>query len=430
MLKYKPKVKTLPGPRSNTYLRKVKKYNLGWNHPYPFVHSGKGKGSFFEDLDKNVFLDFASQIASNPLGYNHPALIKVVKQFKNQSPVKYAGQDFTVQEHVDMIEEVLSIAPKGMNKIFLCNSGGEAVENAIKTAIRKQKGMQRAVSFRRAFHGRTLGALSNTNSSQVQKKHYPTFPVHRLPYDTRAIAFLEDMIKREAHPKDIGYVIMEGVQGEGGYNVPSKKLMKGIRRITKSRGIPLILDEVQSGMGRTGKWWAHQHFNINPDIMSSAKALQVGATLTSKKYMHEPGSISSTWGGGHRLDLLMGATIIREIKKKNLLNNITMQGEYLRKRLDEVSGVLNVRGLGLMCAFDLSSTKKRDDLVLELMKHGVVTLGCSDKGIRLIPPYTVSGEEIDMFIEALEHSLGNCNKKGFKHTGLICQYGYCARDHS
>ncbi|MFH1592669.1 MAG: aspartate aminotransferase family protein [Candidatus Woesearchaeota archaeon] len=418
----------IPGSKSSKILSKLKRLNGGFS-AYPIVCSSEGLGCYFKDIDGNTFLDFACQIASNPLGYGNKELNEVIRRYRKQ-PVKYAGQDFVVEEHLRLLEELLSITPPGLNAGFLINSGAEAVENCIKIALRKQKQAKFGISFHAGFHGRTLGALSCTNSKAVQKKNFFSIPVKRLPYTTRALDELNRLLAQELSAKEIGFIIVEAVQGEGGYNVAPKELMKGLRNFTKQYDIPLILDEIQAGMGRTGKWWAFQNFNLKPDIMSSGKALQVGAAVTNKKlFPVETGSLSSTWGGGHLIDLAVGAKTIRIIKKRKLLNNINRQGVYIKKRLDEIQernpSVSMVRGLGLMVAFDLSSRKMKNNVIIECLKHGLVLLGCAEKGIRVIPPYIVSRKEIDEGMNILEKAIKRFKSDRARHTGQICNYLTC-----
>lgn len=429
-------VKTaLPGPQSTKILNALQKRNGGWSISYPFVHSSKGEGCFFTDIDGNTFLDFGSQIASNPLGYNHPALLAVSKEYLGRSPLKFAGQDFTVQEHLHLLEELTSITPKHIDTGFLINSGAEAVENAIKVALRSKPTAKLGISFTGAFHGRTLGALSCTNSKVVHKKQYLGINMRRLAFAETAPEQFEELLQTDVAPEDVGFVIVECIQGEGGYRIASKKMITETRKLAKQHHIPFIADEVQSGMGRTGKWWAFEHFGIEPDIMSTAKALQVGATLANKKlFPAEPGAISSTWGGGHVLDMANGIATLQTIKRDNLLIKNTQHGSYVRKGLREIAlknaAVQNIRGLGLMNAFDLPSKKMRDDLVLQLLKQGVVVLGCGKMGIRILPPYVVEKRELDLFLAELEKALSVCHKKGPVHTGAICKYGMCAEGHS
>jgi 4-aminobutyrate aminotransferase len=410
----KAKTMRVPGPKSKRVLDALKKRNGGWCEPVPIVHSGEGEGCYFRDIDGNTFLDFASQIASNPLGYNHPAMKEVAREYTKSCPVKYAGQDFTVPEHLELIDELCAIAPG--NAAFIINSGAEAVENALKCATRRHGGVYGA-SFELAFHGRTLGALSCTNSKLVHKTGYWTFPMHRLPFDDSAPQALEDMVKREGGAENCAFVIMEPVQGEGGYRIASKPMLKAIRAITKEKGIPLIIDEVQSGMGRTGRWWAHEHYSIKPDIMTAGKALQVGATVADRDWFpKEPAAISSTWGGGSRIDLALGIATIREIKRAHLLSNCTRMGELIVKRIKELEErrpeVSGARGLGLMCAFDLPDKARRDHFVEEATRQGLVLLGAGARSVRLIPPYIVTKSEVDEAFQIIERSLATETRKG------------------
>lgn len=405
-----PKIITkIPGPKSAKILNRLKKLNGGYAGMYPFVHNKEGSGCYFKDIDGNTFLDFASQVGSITLGYNNPELKQVIAQYSKYHPVKYAGQDFAVKEHLDFIEELITITPKGMNAAFLINSGAEAVENCLKIALRKQKYAKFGISFEGAFHGRTLGALSCTNSKAVHKKHFLSIPMKRLPFNESALEGLQRIIEQEAHPSEIGFIIIEPIQGEGGYNIASEGLIKGLRKFTKEHDIPFIADEVQTGMGRTGKWWALQHYNITPDIMASAKALQVGAAIANRKLFPEEGAISSTWGGGHILDLAVGLETIRIIKRKKLLGYIQKMGLYLVKRLIELQEknpkIKNARGKGLMVAFDMPSKQEKDSFIKECLKKGLVMLGCGKSTVRLIPPYIVSEEEIDKAISIINSVL-------------------------
>lgn len=418
------KVKTsLPGPKSIKILNSLKKLNGGYYDPYPFVHSGKGEGCYFYDIDGNLFLDFACQVASNPLGYDNNELIQVIKKYSNISPIKYAGQDFAVKEHAELLRELLTITPKELNAAFLINSGAEAVENAIKICMRKKPKAKFGISFEKSFHGRTLGALSLTHTKETYKKNFFTIPNKTLPYSEEAIDKLK-LLLRNSNSENVAFIIIEPVQGEGGYNIASKKMIQDLRKITKENNIPLISDEVQSGMGRTGKWWAIHNFNINPDVISAAKALQVGAAIANKKMFPESGTISSTWGGGHLIDLALGKKIIQIIKRERLLNNINKQGKYLRKRLNEIS-LDNVRGLGLMNAFDLNNKDDKNNFIIECLKNGLVLLGCGNKSVRVIPPYNVKEEEIDEAVNIIEKSYNKIMKSGFKHSGKLCEYMNC-----
>jgi len=418
----------IPGPASLRILRRLREKNGGWSISYPLVFSGKGYGPYCEDIDGNVFLDFASQIAANPLGYNHLGLIEVIKSYSDRFPLKFAGQDFPIREHIDMIEELTEIAPRGFDSAFLINSGAEAVENAIKICMRKRPGTKFGISMERGWHGRTLGALSLTNSNYAQKKNYMRLPMVRLPFDESAGERLEKILSTEASPDEIGFLIMEHVQGEGGYRIAPQKMVSELRRITTKNRIPYIADEVQSGVGRTGRWWAFQHYGIEPEVFTCAKALQVGAVVANKRmFPGEIGAISSTWGGGHVLDLALGIKTIEIIKKEKLLEKNEKSGRYLKGIMDDLAHISNPRGLGLMLAFDLPSAEIRDDVVAECAKNGLLILGCGRSGIRIIPPYVVEKEDIDRGMEILGAALKKCRKAGFRHKDAICEFIHCSR---
>jgi 4-aminobutyrate aminotransferase len=421
----------VPGPKSLRILNGLKKKNGGWSISYPLVFSGKGSGPYCEDIDGNVFLDFASQIASNPLGYNHPELLDVAKSYSGRFPLKYAGQDFAVEEHLRMIETLTDISPKGFDKAFLINSGAEAVENAIKICMRKRPGTKFGISMQNGWHGRTLGALSLTNSNAVHKKGYMRLPMLRLPYNETAGERLERLLRSEASADEIGFVILEHVQGEGGYNIARKKMVEDLRRISADHGIPYISDEVQAGLGRTGRWWAFEHYGIKPDVFACAKALQVGAVVSkASMFPAEAGAISSTWGGGHVLDLALGTRTIEIIRKQKLLGRNGRMGRHMLGILQDMKGTSEPRGLGLMLAFDMNTQAARDNLIAECALRGLLVLGCGVKSIRLVPPYILEKEDADAGMEVLESALRRVTSRGFSHHGAICDFVHCGKHHT
>jgi 4-aminobutyrate aminotransferase len=421
MIKIKTKI---PGKRSEKILKELKIVNGGWSVPYPYVHSGVGKGAYFKDIDGNVFLDFASQIASNPLGYGNLELGKVIKRYSSH-PVKFAGQDFCVEEHLDLINELIKISPSKLNAAFLVNSGAEAVENSIKICMRKRRKAKFSVSVNGAFHGRTLGALSLHHSKKLHRDGYFLEPNKKLPFSDEAGDKLKDIIKKKGFEK-VAFVILEHFQGEGGYRMPSNKMVRDLRSICRENRIPYIADEVQAGMGRTGKWWAFEHYGIEPDVFSSAKALQVGAVVANKKmFPNKAGAISSTWGGGHRLDLAIGIKTIEIIRKKKMLYRNSKLGNYIMKNLNEIKGVSNVRGRGLMIAFDLKNQKMRDNFIIECIRKGLIVLGAGDRSIRVIPPFVVEERDIDAGLRVIKEAVRNCSDKGFRHKGHICDFMGC-----
>ena len=268
------------------------------------------------------------------MGYSHPDILEAIKQYcSNERGVhKIAGQDFYCEEHFDIASKLLSISKKN-SKVFFINSGAEAVENAIKIAYKKM-GPLPGIACNSDFHGRTLGALSFTLSKEIQKTNFPELPVKRIKYCTSdsdpQINQLESLIKEYK----VAFILTEIIQGEGGLNVASKLFIQTIRKLADEYKVPLIFDEVQTGMGRTGKWWAYEHYGVEPDIMTVAKALQVGATVYDKNYdPPEPGVLSSTWGGGSRIDMAIGTKIIEIILNNNLLSNSQKIGDMLLKIL-------------------------------------------------------------------------------------------------
>ncbi|MBN3037405.1 MAG: aminotransferase class III-fold pyridoxal phosphate-dependent enzyme [Candidatus Diapherotrites archaeon] len=409
--------KRIPGPKSKSMLARFRELNGGWGVPLPFVQTVEGDGCYFKDVDGNTLMDFASQIASNPLGYNHPDMKETVKQYTHTAPVKIAGQDFIAREHLDLLEELIKITPSHLNSAFLINSGAEAVENAIKICMRSKPGSTYGVSFEEAFHGRTLGALSLTNTKRVHKKGFWAFNTKRLPFDSTAPQELEDMLRREGGDDSCAFVIVEPVQGEGGYRPAPKKMLQGIRRACDAHNIPFICDEIQSGIGRTGEWWAFQHYGITPDAMTAGKGLQIGATIANRKlFPAESGAISSTWGGGALIDMALAVTTIKAIKKHKLLSHNKRMGNYMKKQLLELQfrhqRVSGARGLGLMLAFDLPTKEERDAFLLACLQKGLVLLGCGQRGVRLIPPYVVEKEQADEAMQVMRQSLAKQEKLG------------------
>lgn len=402
-----------PGPAARRILDTMKKNCYDSTFTYPLVIAD-GSGSFLQDVDGNTFLDFTSNIGSCPLGYSRPEIMKVLAEKSKSGAHKIAGQDFYCKEHAELSEQVASIIPKGF-KTFFVNSGAEAVENAIKIAYRKMSTTTPStlpgVSCINAFHGRTLGALSFTFSKPVQKKGYPELPVLRIKFCTDDSDPEIDAAEKLLAENQVAFILSEVVQGEGGYNIASSKFIKNLRKCADRYGVPLILDEVQSGMGRTGKWWAFEHHGITPDIMSAAKALQVGmAAYDNSLDPGEQGAISSTWGGGSRIDMAVGAKIIEVIKKDRLLDRAAAMGAKLKKGLQELvgnGGITDVRGLGLMIGIEFDSKQSRDEKLSRAFKKGLLLLPAGQKAMRVIPPLTITQEELDEGLQLMSQVLSS-----------------------
>jgi 4-aminobutyrate aminotransferase len=399
-----------PGPKARKIIDVMARNCYDSTFTYPLVVSG-GEGCSIFDVDGNSFLDFTSNIGTCPLGYSHPAILRVLSELSKNSAHKIAGQDFYCNEHADLSEQVRSIIPSGFKSFFI-NSGAEAVENALKIAYRKMStetpSRLPGVSCINAFHGRTLGALSFTYSKPVQKAGYPELPVIRIKFCTDDADSEIDAVEKVLKNNRVAFVISEVVQGEGGYNFASRRFVQNLRKATDKYGIPLILDEVQSGMGRTGKWWAFEHYSVTPDIMSAAKALQVGMAAYNERFEPgEQGALSSTWGGGSRIDLAAGAATIQAIKAEGLLSNATAMGDRLLKGIRDLAqnpqaGITGARGLGLMIGVEVESKERRDMLLKKAFKTGLLLLPAGQKAMRVIPPLVITPEEVDEGLELME----------------------------
>ena len=396
----------LPGPNAKRVIDTMKKHVYDSTFMYSLVIAN-GHDCIIEDIDGNQFLDFTSNIGACPLGYSHPGILEILAEYSTNGTHKIAGQDFYSKEHADLAEKIASIIPRNF-KTFFINSGAEAVENAIKIAYRRM-GPLPGISCMGAFHGRTLGALTFTSSRPVHKYNFPEFPVKRIKFCTKdndeEIDTVESMLKENK----IAFILTEVVQGEGGYNVASKKFIRNLRKYATQYGVPLILDEVQSGIGHTGRWWAFEHYDVRPDIMSAAKALQVGATMYDKKLEPtERSALSSTWGGGSRIDMAIGARIIDVIKHDKLLENATRMGNLLKKGLQEIvgkNGIIDVRGLGLMIGLEFDTRARREKKIVELFKNGLLTLGAGQKSLRIIPPLVITKEQIEEGLDIMNKVL-------------------------
>lgn len=393
-------------------------------------------GPFFTDVDGNVLLDFVSHVGAAPLGYKNPEIMELKGKIAKYDPDRYAGADFILKADVPTpsdlhykLHEITSHLGMGMH--FFSNSGAEAVENAVKICYAKQKNYGYGIAFRGAFHGRTLGALSLNSSKKVQRQWYPKIPgVLHLPYCScvgvcrcgweivaarRKTDSLEDLLTI-TDPAEIAYIIIEPMQGEGGYKIPNQGFIEKIFTTAKRNNIPIISDEIQTGLGRTGRWWAVEHFNVLPDVITSAKALGIGATIARKElFPPESGRISSTWGEGNLMASAVGYKTIEIIQAYNLLNNAVLAGEYFVQELAALERryapfASGARGLGLMDAIDIATPEKRELVVSEALKRGLVLIGCGYSSIRFLPPLDVRQRELDIALEILDRALESAKK--------------------
>lgn len=433
-----PKLKTsLPGPRAKALIdRDSAVVSPSYTRSYPFVMA-RGEGVAVEDVDGNVFLDCAAGIAVNSTGHSHPDVVNAIVA-QAQKFLHMSGTDFYYEPQVKLAEEMNSIAPwQGAKRTFFSNSGTEAIEAAIKLA-RYHTRRYGIIGFLGSFHGRTLGSLSVTSSKAIQRRGFgpPLAGVYHAPFPNpyrraegqseeavadAAIDFIEEnILVHLVSPDDVAAVLVEPIQGEGGYVIPPVSFFQRLRELTKRHGILLIADEVQSGMGRTGKMFAIEHFGVEPDIVTIAKGIASGMPLgvtTSRAEIMAwpPGAHASTFGGNPVSCAAAMATI--NLLKNSLMENAAAVGEYLMECLREVQQkhplVGDVRGKGLMIGIELvrdrrskeRATTERDRLVDECFKRGLLVLGAGRNTLRLCPPLVLTKEQADTVASIIDDSL-------------------------
>ena len=370
---------------------------------YPFAPV-RGFGMGVEDQDGNVFLDFCAGIAVNSTGHCHPRVVDAIVQ-QAQRLIHYSASDFYEERYQELASALAASAPwKGPSKVLLQNSGTEAVEASIKLA-RYMSGRQWIVGFVGGFHGRTLGALTLTNSKAKYHAHFgPLAPgfLH-VPFGSEGLDELEERIIARTIPGDeIAAFVVEPVQGEGGYVVPDKDFFPRLKQIADKYCIAIVVDEVQSGVGRTGKMWAIEHFGIEPDIVATAKGLgsgmPIGAVIAKEHWMRwKPGSHGSTFGGNPVAAAAAIATL-EVIRDEKLMENAVARGKEavdgLRAALKGNSLVTDIRGIGLMIGVDFVDADAAADVEVEAFKRGLLVLTCGDRGVRMSPPLVVNAEQI------------------------------------
>lgn len=428
-----PNVTSVPGETAAAWIEFQDTYQATSTSGFESVWdvSGPAIGPFFTDTDGNVFMDFSSQVAAAPLGYNSPEFGERLEALDlGVDPLKAAAAAYRVGESVapedtegrfpaHLMERLIErSAAYDMDKVFLTNSGAEAVENAMKIAY--DNGGHRGVTFDGAFHGRTLGALSLNRSKQVHRRGFPEVPgVISVPYCTcsgectcgwrtdgpggNVLADTLDPDHGSVPPEEVAYIIAEPIQGEGGYHVPSEEFLADIAAIRDEYDIPVIADEIQSGLGRTGEFWAIDHTDLEPDAITAAKGLRVGATISREDlFPDEESRIASTWGGGDLFHSAVGAITIDVIEEQNLLKNATERGRQFREAIrdeDVFPPATDVRGRGLMIGVEFESASLRDDILDEAFERGLILLGCGTKTIRVLPPLNVTEREIGLSVE-------------------------------
>ncbi|HXP85348.1 MAG TPA: acetyl ornithine aminotransferase family protein [Bryobacteraceae bacterium] len=427
----------LPGPKANAIIERDQQVmSPSYTRSYPLV-ADRAEGAIVEDPDGNRFLDFAAGIAVVATGHCHPRVVSAI-QDQAARLIHMSGTDFYYENMVALAEKLASLVPGGgPRRVYFGNSGTEAIEAAIKLA-RYHTGRGQFVAFLGAFHGRTLGSLALTASKSVQKKgFFPLMPgVHHMPFAycyrcaygkqpetcaVECVKAIEQELFRTALPaSEAAAIFVEPVQGEGGYVIPPKKFFDELQILARKHSILIVADEVQCGMGRTGKMFASEHFGLEPDAIALAKGiasgLPLGAVVARAELMQwPPGAHASTFGG-NPVAVAAALTTI-ELLEQELIDNAARVGAHLMARLRDLPKrspiVGDVRGLGLMIGIELvrdQVTKERagdlrDRLVQMCFERGLLVLGAGPNSIRLCPPLVITPDQADFAAETIEECL-------------------------
>jgi 4-aminobutyrate aminotransferase len=436
-----PEIKTaLPGPNAKAIIEKdARLVSPSYTRDYPLVIA-RGEGAMVEDVDGNVFLDCAAGIAVNSTGISHPDVVKAISE-QAAKFIHMSGTDFYYEAQVRLAEQLASLVPiRGDVRSFFGNSGTEATEASIKLARYHTK-RPNLIAFLGSFHGRSLGSLALTASKVVQRRGFgPMMPgVYHAPYPDvyrfngsadacaeASLAVIRDQILVHLVSADeVAAIVVEPIQGEGGYIAPPKAFLQGLRELTRQHGMLLVVDEVQSGMGRTGKMFASEHVGLEADIVNIAKGiasgLPLGVTCARADVMDwPPGAHASTFGGNPVACAAALATI--RLLREHLVKNAAAVGEHLfaglRDLQDKYDVVGDVRGIGLMIGIELvrdrqtkeRAVEERNALVQAMFRRGVLVLGAGRNAVRLAPPLVLSREQADVLLRILDEALADVTR--------------------
>jgi 4-aminobutyrate aminotransferase len=442
----------LPGPKARAIIDADDRLmSPSYTRSYPMV-AKRGRGLRVEDVDGNEFLDFAAGIAVTSTGHCHPEVVAAIQR-QAAELIHISGTDFYYESLVTFAERLSAVAPMpGPHRFYYGNSGAEAVECALKLA-RYHTGRQQVIAFFGAFHGRTMGALSLTASKPQQKRRFsPLVPgvTHvRYPYAYRGCSggpqaeeafalgcarYIEEkLFHTTIAPEEVAAIFVEPIQGEGGYVVAPTVFLRELRRICDQHGILLVADEVQSGAGRTGKWWAIEHTGVEPDIVCMAKGIASGMPLgvcMSRAEIMDwvPGSHASTFGGNPVS--IAAALATMDILEREGIANAALIGGEMMDRLREWPAkhpiVGDVRGRGLMIGIEIVKNQAsrqvagpwRDRIVELAFERGLLILGCGETSIRLAPPLVVNPREAAIALDILEECVSVVEKEAARGAAL------------
>lgn len=432
-----------PGAKSREVIKRdVNTLSPSYTRSYGFTID-HGKGSELWDVDGSRYIDFAAGIAVLSTGHSHPRVVEAIIE-QAQQYLHIGGTDFFCPKPVELAEQLQRLVPihntaPSDKLVYFANSGTESVEAALKLA-RYQDGRSHIIAFYGGFHGRTMGSLSLTASKSKQREGYPYIPggVTHIPYPARnqcedgaggwcdAVGYIEKFVLKKVPPSEIAAIIVEPIQGEGGYLVPQDDFFSSLRAFCDKHGILIIADEIQSGVGRSGKFCAMEHWDVAADIVCLAKGLgsgmPIGAIVASKEVMGQwtPGTHASTFGG-NPVSCAAALATIGVLEDEGLLEHVTELGDYTMKRLHafmkDHPTLHRVDGKGFMIGLDFygangePSPAIRDAIVNQCYLDGLITLGCGSYGIRFAPPLVLTKELLDEGLTILEHAIAQVEEE-------------------
>jgi 4-aminobutyrate aminotransferase len=430
----RPEIKTaLPGPNGKKIIEADAKF-VTPSYPRPSFKlvAERGRGVWVEDVDGNLFLDCNAGVAVCSTGHCHPEVVKAI-QDQAAELIHMCGTDYYYRHMPQLAEKLDSIVPvQSPTRTHFANSGTEAIETALKLAMHAT-GREKFIAFFNSFHGRTLGSLSLTSSKAAQRKgfkrqaldvvHVPYPNEFRNPFNPAdcgdggaaqgALNWIEErLFKTTTPPEEVAGIVVEAVQGEGGYVPAPKAFLQGLRRICDQHGIMLIVDEVQSGMGRTGKMFACDHYDVKADIVTIAKGigsgLPIGACVARADLMDwKPGAHASTFGGNPVCIAAALKTI--ELLENGLVRNAAEVGDYLKAGLEKLKekhdSIVDVRGLGLMIGVEFATPELRDRVEEAVFERGLILLGAGTSTIRWSPPLILTKENVDVALEIFDAAI-------------------------
>ena len=435
----------VPGPKARSYVARDREaVSPSYTRSYPFVMD-RGQGSLVWDVDGNRYIDFNAGIAVVATGHAHP---KVVKAIQEQAAkfIHMAGTDFYYAVQIELAEKLNSLTPGDEPKqLFFTNSGAEAVEAALKLA-RYHTGRPHCLAFLGAFHGRTMGAVSLTASKVLQRRGFaPLVPgITHVPYgycyrcaynleypscDIFCVDYIESTVFKQLVAADeVAAIFVEPIQGEGGYVVPPLEYHVRLKELADKHGILLVADEIQMGMGRTGKWFSIEHWGVVPDITLIAKGIAsgmpLGAMVARREVMDWPFGAHGTTFGGNPVSCAAASATIQVIEEEGLVGNAARMGKRLTDAAQEMQGrhpvIGDVRGKGLIVGLELvkdhdtrePAGELRDQVVQLAFEKGLLILGCGPSGVRFVPALTVDADTVDEALAIIEDALTEAEAVG------------------